>query len=73
MKNKKLEQALERIELQGKANWYDSFMYFLWILGLFLFKSMAQFIIYFIAVFIFVQIFEGREYKKVEEKYERRN
>lgn len=71
MKPKKLEQALERIELQQKAVWWDNFMYFLWILGLFLFKSMGQYIIYFIAVFIFIQFFEGREYKQVEKKYEK--
>lgn len=73
MNNQKLEQALERIELQTKANWYDCLMYFLLILGFFIFKSMAQFLIYLVVVFIFVQFFEGREYKKVEEKYGRRN
>jgi len=78
MKQQKLFTILERIELQQKAIWWDNILFSFGIVSLlsillnkntfFIFFSL----IFFLMIFIFIQIFEHLEMKMIKRFYKNR-
>ena len=73
-------QALERVELQLKVNWWDNLIFFVWLLfiGLAVFSAVIESEklavgvgVAFIFLNIFFQIAEHKELNKIRRKYEK--
>lgn len=76
----KIKEALERIELQLKAGWWDNLMYFLYILIIFL-ELVAMFtqnstlviggFIFLVISYPLIQLFEYIELNKIRRLYKK--